>query len=444
MSKFAVIDFETSGLSPNKGDRAIEVGIVIVENGKITQKFDSLINPGFKISSEITRITTITNEMLSEAPKANEVFPKVHDFIRGAVLVAHNASFDNKFFEHEMELLNLKVEHSFLCTLLLSRRLYQWAPNHKLITLIEALNIGEEGIFHRALSDAWMTAKLFNRICTDLNNLYEKSTEFHFLQKYQKTPKSKLKSIPKTIKESSPRVKESINTRNTLRSQSPIEAALATRDMLRAKKRLLEENENSLTRDAKIVDIYDGERTSKIRKVRKTEVEKFNKKYSHEISRLESVVRNKEIKKKAEIEKAYQSKAVKKTQLKGCTLKASIFPEGGDLVKNIPFYFILLPIVFALLVGGVFIVGFSGTLSVYSTLLLAWCITNWLLSMEYKGDIEYEESDELRKALEMINTKYKVIEKQVHNLESLKEYKSYLEELIHTDPIPFESYIKNK
>lgn len=113
-------------------------------------------------------------------------------------------------------------------------------------------------------------------------------------------------------------------------------------------------------------------------------------------------------------------------------------------MKNIPFYFSLLPIVFALLVGGVFIVGFSGTLSIYSTLLLAWCITNWLLSMEYKGDIEYEESDELRKALEMINTKYKLIEKQVHKLESLKEYKSYLEELIHTDPTPFESYIKNK
>ena len=437
MSKFAVIDFETSGLSPNKGDRAIEVGIVIVENGKITQKFDSLINPGFKISSEITRITTITNEMLSKAPKANEVFPKVHDFIRGAVLVAHNASFDNKFFEHEMELLNLKVEHSFLCTLLLSRRLYQWAPNHKLITLIEALNIGEEGIFHRALSDAWMTAKLFNRICTDLNNLYEKSTEFHFLQKYQKTPKSKLKSIPKTIKESSARVKESINTRNTLRSQSPIEATLATRDMLRAKKRLLEENENSLTRDAKVVDIYDGERTSKIRKVRKAEVEKFHKKYSHEINRLEGVVRDRKSKKSSEIELARKALTTKKIYLKEGALKTLLFPDIDELLEvliisiTLPFIFIL-PFIFL----GVEL----SILNVFITFLIFYC----LCSLEKIFTIKHIKSKELSEVIAKIEQKFGGFNICEDKLDTFKEYEKYLENLIHLDPISFESFVKSK
>src|ERR1700690_3479499 len=97
----AVIDFETTGLSPHYGDRTIEVGAVLVSNNQIVDRFQSLMNPKIKISSFIEDYTGITNRMLTKAPDITDVMKKLKRFISNHYLVAHNASFDSKFLDAE-------------------------------------------------------------------------------------------------------------------------------------------------------------------------------------------------------------------------------------------------------------------------------------------------------------------------------------------------------
>ena len=83
-----VLDFETTGLSPRQGDRAIEIGAVLIEQGKVTDRFQQLMNPGFRINSFIEGFTGITNGMLREAPPCDEVMAQFADFIDDHNLVA--------------------------------------------------------------------------------------------------------------------------------------------------------------------------------------------------------------------------------------------------------------------------------------------------------------------------------------------------------------------
>lgn len=88
-----VLDFETTGLSPDYGDRAIEIGAVRIENGKVVERFQELMNPGRRIDSFIENYTGITNSMLKHAPSCKEVMYQFADFIDGYNPVAHNAIF---------------------------------------------------------------------------------------------------------------------------------------------------------------------------------------------------------------------------------------------------------------------------------------------------------------------------------------------------------------
>ncbi len=166
-NRFAVIDFETTGLSPNKGARMTEVAVVMVENGAIVDTYQSLAKTGAWIPSEIERLTGITNAMVEKAPSANKVMADVYKFVASATPVAHNAAFDKQFWNAEMELAQCPGRDDFLCTMLLSRRLYPKANDHKLGTLADFHSLKRNGNSHRALSDAELTAKLFLKICQD-------------------------------------------------------------------------------------------------------------------------------------------------------------------------------------------------------------------------------------------------------------------------------------
>jgi len=170
-NSFIVLDFETTGLSPNVGARTTEVAAVRVENGRMTDRFQSLMNPGVRIPSFIQDLTGITNQMISKAPKNATVMKDLHRFIGKTPLVAHNASFDKKFLDAELELLGLKSEQHMACSLLVARRVYQNAPNHKLGTLVKYKNIENDGTFHRALADAEMTARLWLCMKEDIADL---------------------------------------------------------------------------------------------------------------------------------------------------------------------------------------------------------------------------------------------------------------------------------
>ena len=168
MNTIAVIDFETTGISPNMGDRATEVAIVLLEDGQVVDRFQSLMNAGVRINSFITQLTGITNEMVQAAPPAEQVMLEAARFVAGRPMAAHNAAFDKKFWQTELARCGQDGSHPFACTLLLSRRLYPQALNHKLGTLAALHHLPAAGRAHRALADAEVAAALLAHMQHDL------------------------------------------------------------------------------------------------------------------------------------------------------------------------------------------------------------------------------------------------------------------------------------
>ncbi|WP_300650406.1 3'-5' exonuclease [Hydrogenophaga sp.] len=167
-SPIAVIDFETTGISPSMGDRATEVAIVITEGGRVVDRFQSLMNAGVHIPSFITQLTGITNDMVAHAPAAEVVMRDAARFVGSVPMVAHNASFDRRYWQAELALAGEPAPHAFACTVLLSRRLYPQAPSHKLGSLVDFFRLPRTGQAHRAMADANMAAELLARIQHDL------------------------------------------------------------------------------------------------------------------------------------------------------------------------------------------------------------------------------------------------------------------------------------
>ena len=168
MSRIAVIDFETTGISPTMGDRATEVAIVITEQGRVVDRYQSLMNAGVRIPSFITQLTGITNAMVETAPPADTVMREAARFVGQVPMVAHNAAFDRRFWTAELERAGANAPQPFACTVLLSRRLYPEAPSHKLGSLVDFFRLPRTGQAHRALADAEMAAELVGRIQHDL------------------------------------------------------------------------------------------------------------------------------------------------------------------------------------------------------------------------------------------------------------------------------------
>ncbi|MFA7555430.1 MAG: 3'-5' exonuclease [Spongiibacteraceae bacterium] len=185
-----ILDFETTGLSPDMGDRAIEIGAVRLHNGQIVERFQELMNPGQRISSFIENYTGITNAMLQNAAPCTEVMRRFSDFIGNTNLVAHNASFDKRFLDAEMARIPHYYGGQFGCSLLASRRIFQQAPNHQLGTLVKHIRVDAQGEFHRALYDAEMTSKVWMAMLTAMTEQYSLTEiPFSLIQKLNKTPK---------------------------------------------------------------------------------------------------------------------------------------------------------------------------------------------------------------------------------------------------------------
>lgn len=190
-SPIIVLDFETSGLSPQYGDRAIEIGAVRIENDTVTARFQSLMNPGFRISYAIEAYTGITNTMVKAAPPCAEVMEQFADFIGDYPLVAHNASFDSRFLDAELGFIGRSRNRDFACTMLAARRVYPHAPNHKLGTLVRYCDIDTDGTFHRALADAEMTGWLWLSMIKEIKQSFGLNrVEFDLLRKLSRLAKT--------------------------------------------------------------------------------------------------------------------------------------------------------------------------------------------------------------------------------------------------------------
>lgn len=193
MEIVAVIDFETTGLSPAQGDRATEIAAVIVEGGRVVDRYQSLMNGGVRIPAYIEALTGISNAMIRNAPPAADVMRAVSDFVGDIPIVAHNAAFDAKFWDAELARIQRSKRHDFICSLLLSRRLFPLAPSHKLGALVAYAGLPVAGRYHRALADAEMAASLLLRLEEELrlrHRVHHVSVEL--LRRIQRAPKAQL------------------------------------------------------------------------------------------------------------------------------------------------------------------------------------------------------------------------------------------------------------
>ena len=169
----AVIDFETTGMSPAQGARATEIAIVLLDGqGRVLDRFQSLMRSSAWVSPFITQLTGITNAMVAAAPDAGEVMQAAARFVGSAPMVAHNAAFDRRFWQGELALAGLPALQPFACTVLLSRRLYPQAPSHALGRIVRFLDLPPADKAHRALADAQMTAHLLLRMQHDLQTCW--------------------------------------------------------------------------------------------------------------------------------------------------------------------------------------------------------------------------------------------------------------------------------
>jgi len=176
-SPLYVIDFETTGLSPNQGARATEVAVVKIVDGELVDTFQSLINPNQRIPLEILRLTGITQEMVDSAPTSKSVMLELSQFVQNSTLFAHNASFDERFFRNEMLLAGLQSTNQFLCTIKIAKKIYPRSPRYALASLLEYADIPLAENFHRVLADATATAHLLIQMQSDIQAKFAKPVQ---------------------------------------------------------------------------------------------------------------------------------------------------------------------------------------------------------------------------------------------------------------------------
>lgn len=156
------------------------------------------------IPYDIQSLTGITNAMVRNAPSIGDVMRQAKEFVGDHPIVAHNAAFDRKFWDAELQRINLHRPQDFICSLLLARRIFPDAPNHKLGTLIQMLKLPKTGQYHRALADTEATAHLFNRIKQELMHRFQLTTVSHaLLQAIQSGSRSQLETCVRKHKDAS-------------------------------------------------------------------------------------------------------------------------------------------------------------------------------------------------------------------------------------------------
>ena len=161
MDSFVVFDIETTGFS-SVTNHIIEIGAVKVENGKIVDRFSTYVNPQEPIPYRITKLTTITDADVMDAPTIDQVLPEFFAFCEGCVLVAHNASFDTGFIKENARKLELPYTYTHVDTLAMARVLLPQLAKFTLDHVAKTVGVSLEN-HHRAVDDAEATAEIFEK-----------------------------------------------------------------------------------------------------------------------------------------------------------------------------------------------------------------------------------------------------------------------------------------
>jgi DNA polymerase III subunit alpha, Gram-positive type len=156
---YCVLDLETTGFSPVT-EKITEIGIMKFEGGKVVDQFSCFVNPEKPIPAKVVEVTNITDDMVRDAETIDQVFPKILEFIKGSVLVAHNAGFDIGFLKHNAKVLGYDFDFTYIDTLSLAQEIFPDFKTYKLGRIAKNLGITVE-VAHRALDDVDTTVKVF-------------------------------------------------------------------------------------------------------------------------------------------------------------------------------------------------------------------------------------------------------------------------------------------
>ena len=169
--RYVVLDLETTGNSPKKQDKIIQVGAVLVEDGEITERFASFVNPGCKIPPFIEQLTSINNEMVKRAPTFAQIAPMLVEMLEGSILVAHNVPFDLSFLQHELQESGYPAfSGNTVDTVELARILLPTRISYKLTDLADFYQLNHDNP-HRADSDAEVTAIILINLLEKIKRL---------------------------------------------------------------------------------------------------------------------------------------------------------------------------------------------------------------------------------------------------------------------------------
>ena len=164
--EYVAFDLETTGLMPRR-DTIIEIGAVIMKRGVEIDRFQAFVDPGCRLTKEVSDLTGITDDMLRGAPKIETVMPQLLEFIGDRPLVAHNARFDACFVTRTCQRLGLAYQLKAIDTLILSQNLLPHLGKYKLDIVAKEFQLGDFN-HHRAADDALICgqilAKLFEKL----------------------------------------------------------------------------------------------------------------------------------------------------------------------------------------------------------------------------------------------------------------------------------------
>jgi DNA polymerase III epsilon subunit family exonuclease len=162
--RFAVVDVEATGTSPQRGHRVLEIAVATIEGGAVRLAYETLVNPGIPIAPFVTRLTGITDELASAAPPFERIADDVLGALAGAVFVAHHAGFDWTFLSAELNRTRgVLLAGPRLCTVRLARRLVPQLERRTLDALAHYFAFEIEGR-HRAGPDALAAARILGRL----------------------------------------------------------------------------------------------------------------------------------------------------------------------------------------------------------------------------------------------------------------------------------------
>jgi DNA polymerase-3 subunit epsilon len=171
---YAIVDIETTG-SYAAANGITEICIHVFDGNKVVEKYDTLINPGQTIPRYIQAMTGITDAMVENAPRFEEVAEKIFSLLEHKIFVAHNVNFDYSFVKAHLKAAGYEYNAKKLCTVRLSRKIFPGFPSYSLGNLCHSLGISIHDR-HRAGGDSAATVKVFQLLLeNDREQFIEKS-----------------------------------------------------------------------------------------------------------------------------------------------------------------------------------------------------------------------------------------------------------------------------